>query len=391
MHCQVLCDTYAIPLTIQKVNAHGKFGESPEEAARNARYLAFTTLLSDGDLLLMAHHQDDQAETVLLQLLRGAGLEGISGMPESAPLGKGTLLRPLLDFDSQQILAYAEKNRLQWIEDPSNRDPRFDRNYLRQIIMPLIHARWPATSRVLSRAARHVADAADHQRKKQWELASKIAPHGHFVLSEASGLEEYELRLAIRGWFDGLGLRMPSERMTQSIIGELFGAGSDRLPKITLADGSHLVRYRQIAYRIPHSEEPSPCVWPDWRIPLQLPGNNGTLALAPADMGASALNFWDSAVIQIRYRVGGEKIRLPHRQGHHKLKDLFQEQGIPPWIRTRIPLIYLGEQLVWVAGFWPNVETLGAAERSSEPRPIWNPPESLDPSGALKSLKGLTR
>lgn len=390
-HCQNVCDAYQIPLEIQSVRAQGKSGESPEEAARNARYHAFNALLTDGDLLLMAHHQDDQAETVLLQLLRGAGLEGISGMPLATPLGKGILLRPLLDIDSRQILAYAEQKQLRWIEDPSNQDSRFDRNYLRKTILPLIQVRWPAVSRVLSRTARHAADAADHQRNQQRNLAAKIAPRGHFILSHTQGLDALELRLAIRGWFDGMGLRMPSERMTHSIVEELLGAGVDRNPMIRLPDGSQLVRYRDVAYRIPALAEPSPCTWPDWRQPISLPGDNGTLSMSIGDCAGAHQNLWDSHTISIRYRTGGEMIRLEGRQGHHALRDLYQERGIPPWVRKRIPLIYLRNQLAWVGGIWRNHEILGAADNVTTPRPIWSPPEGIDPSGALETLKNLPR
>ena len=383
LHCQSLCESYHIPLTILKVFAQSQRGQSPEEAARNARYQAFNDLLEPEDLLLMAHHQDDQAETLLLQLLRGAGLEGISGMPDSAPLGQGTLVRPLLDFDRAQILLYAETQRLHWVEDPSNRDARFDRNYLREHILPLIRARWPAMSRVLSRTARHAADAADHQRQQQRHLAGKTAPQGHFVLREAGLLHPFELRLAIRGWFEALGLRMPSERMTKTIIEELFDAGRDRTPRITLADGSHLVRYRGIVYRIPHFVPPVPCIWPDWRKALSLPGDNGTLTMTGCDSRYENHTPWDSAPIQVRYRSGGEKMQLSRREGHHALRDLFQERGIPPWIRERIPLIYVGDELAWVGHLWSNRAFFGGDSDPKGPCPIWIPPEGLDPLGAL--------
>ena len=391
LHCQFLCNAYEIPLTIRKVCAQSKIGESPEEAARNARYQAFMSLLDHGDVLLMAHHQDDQAETILLQLLRGAGLEGISGMPETAPLGQGTLLRPLLDVGSHQILGYAVENRLHWIEDPSNQDLRFDRNYLRQTIIPLIQARWPAASKVLSRTARHAAEAADHQRKEQKRWAAKIAPQGHFVLGEAQELNPLELRLAVRGWFDLLGLRMPSERLTQRIIDELFEAGSDRTPLITLTDGSQLVRYRGVAYRIPYFEEALPCAWADYREPLALPGNNGTLSFAPPSGPPGNQDPWLNSIIEIRYRSGGERIQLAKRQGHHALRDLFQESGVPPWVRRRIPLIYLDGKLTWVGGFWLNIEVLTMADGPTRPRPVWTPPGGLDPSGSLDRLQDLPR
>lgn len=333
----------------------------------------------------MAHHQDDQAETVLLQLLRGAGLEGISGMPESAPLGAGVLLRPFLRIESHHILNYAQQHGLCWIDDQSNQDTRFDRNYLRHTIIPKIKERWPATSRVLSRTARHAADAAEQQRKQQQALAEKIAPEGHFDLSAAEHLDPSALRLAIRGWFSHHSLRMPSERMIISIIEELFRSGTDRTPMILLPDGSRLHRYRNVAYRIPFFEQPSPCTWSDWRKPLILPGGNGTMAFN-CEM-ESMDSYWDSSVIQIRYRQGGEKIQLEGRRGHHALKDLFQEHRLPHWVRSHIPLLYLGGMLASVGGFWLNSEIFTHAQWHSVPRPRWRPPEGIDPTGALEALQ----
>ncbi|MEN9682093.1 MAG: hypothetical protein RLZZ627_1986 [Pseudomonadota bacterium] len=385
-HCQTLCDRYDIPLTIHSVNATPARGESPEEAARNARYQVFNRLIGEGDLLLMAHHQNDQAETVLLQLLRGAGLEGISGMPEKTPLGKGLLLRPLLHIEAAEILAYAHFRELMWIEDPSNLDPRFDRNYLRHHIMPLIEERWPAASRAISRSARHAGKGASHQRMQQIALANALAPSGHFDLKQAEQLEPEGLRLAIRGWFQSLNLRMPSEQMVEAFINEFMQAGADRTPVLRLSDGSELQRYRDVAYRIPHRDKAIPCRWVNWREPLPLPGDNGMIAMVPPKAGASKPSPWDSSGLEIRYRVGGEKIMLAGRQGHHYLKDLFQERGIPPWVRARVPLLYLGETLGCVGSFWPNAEVFNPATWASSHQPRWLPPAGLDPTGALESL-----
>ncbi len=385
--CQELCETLAVPLNIQQVDAKAKLGESPEEAARNARYAVFKSLLDQGDLLLMAHHQEDQAETVLLQLLRGAGVEGISGMPDCAPFAKGHLLRPLLQATTDQISGYAQQYGLRWVNDPSNQDQIFDRNYLRHTIMPLIKTRWPAAARALSRSARHAAGAANLQRKHQLALAEALAPENHFDLYAARELDPVDLRLAVRGWFARLRLRMPSEQMTETFIEQLIGADIDRMPMILLPDGSRLQRYRDVAYHIPAHKEPLACDWSNWRSSLELPGGNGSIAMTWSRELMTSSTIWDTDTIHIRYRIGGERIKLEGHQGWEALKDLFQEFGIPPWLRPRIPLVYLGNRLASVGGFWTNAEVFPASIWASSPRPCWIPPEGLDPTGSLNTLK----
>jgi len=387
-HCQNLCRGYDIPLAIHSVNAAASRGQSPEEAARDARYRVFNSLIGKGDLLMMAHHQDDQAETVLLQMLRGAGLEGISGMPEMSAIGGGLLLRPLLQFDAGQLLDYAKFKKLEWIEDPSNQDSRFDRNYLRHRIMPLVKRRWPSASRAISRSSRHAAKGAEHQRQQQVALAKSVAPSGHFDLRLANQLDPQSLRLAIRGWFQDLRLRMPTEQWIEIFIREFLKSGPDRNPVLRLSDGSQLQRYREVAYRIPLREMPAPCPWPNWRETLELPGANGTIAMTEPEGLRLSSSPWDLSTIQIRYRMGGEKIRLSGRDGHHCLKGLFQESGIPTWVRSHIPLLYLDDRLACVGGFWLNDDIFNPAIWANAGRPKWLPPKDLDPSGALEALQG---
>ena len=174
-HCRAVCETLAIPLTEVNVDARAAKGESPEAAARAARYCIFTDVLKAGDGLLLAHHRDDQAETLLLQLLRGSGPRGLAAMPAHRPQGAGWLGRPLLSFSRQELCRYAEAEKLQWIDDPSNFDTDFDRNFLRQRVLPLLQERWPAAATTLGRAAEHQAEAAEllHQlAEEDWQLTA---------------------------------------------------------------------------------------------------------------------------------------------------------------------------------------------------------------------------
>ncbi|MCB1775924.1 MAG: tRNA lysidine(34) synthetase TilS, partial [Candidatus Competibacteraceae bacterium] len=159
-HCAAVCRDLNLPFRVLKIDAGPMPGESPEAAARRARYAALAAELGPDSALLTAHHRDDQAETLLLQLLRGAGPHGLAAMPEAARLGEGWLLRPFLDVDRAELLVYARERRLCWIEDASNADTGFNRNYLRHQVLPVLRARWPAVNRTLSRSARLCAETA---------------------------------------------------------------------------------------------------------------------------------------------------------------------------------------------------------------------------------------
>jgi tRNA(Ile)-lysidine synthase len=384
-HCQNVCSTLDIPFIQIAVDAHPQPGESPEEAARNARYAAFDTILKPGDLIVLAQHREDQAETVLLQLLRGSGLEGISAMPQAHRLGDATVLRPLIDVDLAHIRAYATEHRLLWIEDPSNLDIRFDRNYLRNVVMPLLKERWPATTKVLSRTARHAAHSAQAQKSREKELVHALAPEGHLDLAGCRELSPYDQSLAIRGWFRSMSLRMPSEKRVQCLIHDFLKSSADRTPEIRLPDGTSLYRFRDRIYRIESVSSPLACRWNDWPNPIMLPGDNGMLATSgqqpPTSTGVQPL-------IEIRYRRGGEKIQIEGRNGHRELGNLCHEAGIPYWVRNRLPLIYVDEKLVAIADLWINTD--GLQHICPEFKALkyhWSNPEGLDPTGALNALR----
>jgi len=159
-HCQQVCDGMSVPLTIRTLSIDQKKGESLEAVARDARYAALAECLPEGGLCMTAQHRNDQTETLLLQLLRGAGVHGLAAMPASKNFSTGRLLRPLLHFSREDLLDYANRHRLVWIEDPSNQDNRFDRNFLRNEVLPVLRERWPGMDKSLSRSARHAASAA---------------------------------------------------------------------------------------------------------------------------------------------------------------------------------------------------------------------------------------
>lgn len=379
-HCAQICATLQVPLLLRVVQAQAATGESPEDAARNARYAALAQELKSGDVLLTAHHQDDQAETLLLQLLRGAGPRGLAAMPAMSPLGAAWMARPLLGVSRAVLRAYAEDVQLRWIDDPSNSDTRFDRNYLRAEILPNLKQRWPAAAATLARSAQHCADAA--------ELLETVARQDlHAVQSEAANAGEVgslsiarllqlptpRQRNVLRLWIEQCGLPLPQQRHLEHVLSDAVLAPADAEPCVRWP-GVEVRRYRDAL----HAMQPLPEL-PDIRnvlwqtdAPLHIEGL-GRLKVQPASgAGLSAEACREG--LRVAFRDGGERIKPPGRAHHATLKHLFQEAGVPPWQRERVPLLFIGSSLVAVAGHWIADEF---AARSGEPgwvvdwAPVW--------------------
>lgn len=356
-HCQHVCSELGVACCTVRVDASAKRGESPEAAARVARYAAFMEQMASGDWLLTAQHRDDQMETVLLQLLRGAGPKGLAAMPEHAPLGAGHQLRPLLGFDRDEIIQYARRHDLKWLDDPSNSDTRFDRNYLRGEVIPVLRARWPSLTRTVARSARLSAAAAESlAREAQADLAS-IVPASSAALPVGPLLELGGFRAGevLRLWLTATGVPTPSENMLHRIIDELAGARRDAEPMIEVGDGS-LRRFQGAIHYVPalpgdqqwhrdwHRD------WPDPGAPLALPHGLGTLhwQAAPSKSG-----------LRVSPRRGGERLVTAGSGPSRALKDVLREQGWPPWLRPLMPLVRDAEaQLVAVPGFTPGLRWL---------------------------------
>jgi tRNA(Ile)-lysidine synthase len=383
--CEASCRMLGIPFRLLRVNAAAKPGESPEEAARNARYDALRALLSDGEVLLTAQHRDDQAETLLLQLLRGAGIAGLAAMPERTAFGPGFLLRPLLSFSRGQLREYAQAHELTWIEDPSNRDLSYDRNFIRHEIIPLLENRWPATKDALVRTAQHCAEAQTLLNSLAADLLkSVIHPlRNTLLLDRLRPCSEADRRLILREWLRSRGFRMPSTRVIDRVLNETLNARPDRNPVIRWSEGE-IRRYRGEIFLMPAASpfHPNRVIPWDGATTLHLPDGNGDLSVTTEKRAGISLTAWRAGKITVRYRQGGESLRLPGREGSHDLKKLFQEAGITPWIRERTPLIYIGDELAAVAGWWVSDSYAG------QPNDFnivirWHAPENF--SGALPS------
>ncbi len=354
-HCSKVCSDLHVPLLTIRVDARANPGDSPEEVARRARYRALREHLAENDIVLTAQHRDDQAETLLLQLMRGAGLAGLAAMPESAALAPGFLLRPLLSFSRQELRAYALANGLNWIEDPSNEDTAIDRNFLRREIIPKLEQRWPGLGKALSRSAGHCAEAQQQLDDLSKDLCrSALNSDGLSLgLTALRSLCPADRRLVLREWMRSRGFRMPSQAVIERILNEVLSARPDKMPIVCWSEGE-VRRYKDGLYLRPCQppfDTSTVLLW-DGKGKLGLPCGNGELSSESSTAAGIAEEVWQKGTISVRYRQGGERCRLPGRSGTHELKKLFQEAAIPPWLRERIPLLYINGELAAIAGLW---------------------------------------
>lgn len=349
-HCQSVCDCLGVRLRVMRVQVPS--GASLERGARDARYQAFAQVIGAGEVMLTAQHREDQAETLLFRLLRGAGVRGLAAMPVHRPLAGGHLVRPLLGVSRAELEAYAVEHQLQWIADPSNADTRFSRNYLRHRVFPILTERWPQAVPGLARSAEHLSEAQgllDELARMDLQAAEQPSAFPwlglpSLALAPLRELSDARQRNALRHWLNPL-TRLPD---SDHWVGwqSLRDAKHDAQPLWSLADGQ-LHRCGERIWWLPSSwSEFSdvPVSWSDAQRPLRLPGNGELRFCGKAPAGP----------LEVRYRQGGEIVDVPGR-GRRDLKRLLNESGLPGFVRGRLPLLYRGEFLVGVpnlAGLW---------------------------------------
>lgn len=362
-HCATQCEAMGVSFKAVHVDASVCAGESPEAKAREARYQAFREFMEEGDCLLTAHHQDDQAETLLIQLLRGAGPRGLAAMPAYTDFATGWHARPLLGASRDELHDYAQREKLSWIDDESNSDTRFDRNFLRHEILPKLKSRFPGMASTLSRSANLCAEAAELLVNAAADDLSQVQlDEQSLSVSGLLAMGEVRARNLLHQWCRKRDLPTPSAAQLQCVWDEVIGAGEDSEPVVSWA-GGEVRRYRDALFLA------APLAAHD--ATLRLPwGVQSTLAIpALGELRAEqmpgqgvALSALEGKSLQIHFRQGGEKLRPAGREGHHALKKLFQEAGIPPWLRDRIPLLYADDQLLAVAGYWVAHEAATQAD-----------------------------
>ncbi len=349
-HCRRVSAELGIQFESIQLNLDIPAGESLEAVARKARYQALREHLSEHEVLMTAQHQDDQAETVLLQLLRGAGLDGLAAMPKVTSFGTGLHWRPLLDYSREQLEAYAKQNNLDYITDPSNKDTRFDRNYLRAAVIPLLKQRWPQMGQTLSRSAGLQAEAslllATFLEKEM--LAFSGSQQNTLSASTVTELPLIQQKAMLRHWIKQLGFKAPSAIKLKHVVEDVLNSRSEAMPLVSWQD-AEVRRYKDdvhIMAPLPLSLPSEPIEW-DLQQPLAL--GEGLPDLVPEDLGSLRDSLLrQNLTIRVRFRQGGERIRLENRQHTISLKNYYQQQKVPPWLRKTLPLVYANEQIIYV-------------------------------------------
>ncbi|GHE22330.1 tRNA lysidine(34) synthetase TilS [Halomonas urumqiensis] len=363
-HCRRLCSQLGVPLTVERVHVDPQAGKGLEGAARDARYAAFARCVPTGDTLWLAQHRDDQAETWWLAALRGSGVRGLGGMPGERLWHGRTLVRPLLEASRAELEAEAARLSLDWVEDPSNRDERLDRNFLRGSVLPLLETRWPRASAALARSAELAGEAdgllaelAELDLQRLGEEPSRLPIDGLATLSVA------RQRLLIRHACTRLTLPTPPARPLNALLEQLT-ARADAGVKVAWP-GGEARRWHGSLYLMPPTETP-PAGWQirwDGRSMLETPLGSIGVRLTPecADgagdhacvRGGCRTGF--RVALRVAFRQGGERLRLAGRGGRD-LKRLMQEAGVPPWRRAWLLVVWQADEVVAVldpqAGQW---------------------------------------
>jgi len=364
-HCQKICQQFAVDLQVCYVDASAQQGEGPEQAARKARYAALRENLQTTDCLLTGQHLDDQAETLLLQLMRSANAAGLAAMPAIKHRHGYLHARPLLSFSRAELLRFASEKELQWIEDPSNQDQNLDRNFIRHSLVPLLQSRWPELNTGLATVASLQANnlvVLDDM--AAIDLANCIVDKKHISVSDAycivsilsltrlRQLSSERLLNLLRSWIILYAEQQPTRNILQEIENGLIESTDDSQPVITLA-GFEFRKFDNALYLLARShlnENLSEHQWcPGSDQSLQLENCRLVVADEPSLRLDKALF---NQCLSIRYRQGGEKLHPAGRRHSRSLKKLLQEASVPPWQRDYIPLVYLGDELVAVAGLW---------------------------------------
>jgi len=348
-HARQVCASLNVPLVIRSVQVSNE-GDGLEASARLARYAEFSTLLGTDEHLLLAQHAEDQAETFLLQALRGSGPDGLSAIPRKRRFAAGFMARPMLGCTKESLLDEARHRQLDWIEDPSNQEARHDRNFLRLKVMPLLQSRWPAATRTLGRAA-HRCAAASHILStvaKQDFQQVHVDGTAYLSLSELKQMPRERAYAVLRLWVHQRGLRMPRLQDLAQVMSDLVDARHDSNGVVNVRD-YEFRRYKDsLCLLMPHVEtEPYRHIWNAPFEELHIVETGLTLSRSSCEK--QGIRLPDSGSIIVKSRAGGELIKLGEPAYHKMVKKILQESSVPPWQRDSIPLLYIDDRL---AAIW---------------------------------------
>ena len=352
-HCADVCKELSIEYYCQQVEVENIKTLGMEAAARLARYQAIEQLLTPSDVLVTAQHQHDQAETLLLQLLRGAGPKGLAAMAPKSSMGNMTVIRPLLDISQEDIQLYAQQQDLKWIEDPSNVDTRWSRNYLRHNVWPKLEQRWPQAAITLSRSAQHCAEASEllvELAQQDMKLLAVNEQSDWLPISSLLNLSVARQRNLLRHYIESRQFPLPSTTVLQCVIDEVCLAAQDKEPLVSWA-GVEVRRYQDRLFIMnplrPHDVLQAMVLRNTSAVVLQNDQQLVWQEMQGTGLSASVV----SKELRLAFRQGGERIQLQGHQHHKTLKHLFQQWHIPPWQRDRIPLLFFGDNLIAVVGY----------------------------------------
>lgn len=348
-HCAQVCKGYGIDYVEEQVTVELRGEEGLEESARRVRYACLARHVGEG-VLLTAHHEDDQAETVLIQLLRGSGLKGLSAMPVKKPFGSGVHGRPFLSFSRAILEAQARNEGLNWIEDESNQNSQFTRNFIRHDILALLKMRWTTATETIARSASHCAEAQALLHEFAQEVCSAAQGSRPHTLSvkKLLALDVKRQKLTLRAWIEAQGCPFPNTKKLQAMQAQMLTAACDRNPCVTWQD-VEMRRYRDDLYLL-RAQKAHDVGWAAiWHI-TDTPLDMGFGFLKATKVQGKGLRV-DKGPVSIRFRKEGESADLPSR-GRHHLKNLFQEWGVPPWERSRVPLVFRGKKLIAAVGYF---------------------------------------
>ncbi len=347
-HCRNLCQQLDMPFQLLQAEVSDECRKGLEARAREARYTAFESIAKNGDLLLTGQHADDQSETLLLHLLRGSGVEGLAAIHPIRTWSKGWIGRPLLGARREQLLEYVTAQGYRWNEDPSNQDLSVRRNFLRHKVLPVLTETWPQAVSSLNQSAEHCNDAMENLAElaqmdiQRLQISALDRLLHRLLLTPLLQLPVRRQRLILRSWIRQQGRQTPGSKKLNSFLQQLASTSNDSRCELRW-QGHRMASHRQYLYLDAEKPSHKPGIKStDW--PQQSDWHGSLCVNKPLEF-----NFDNYSISS---RTGGESINLATRGGSHSLKKLFQESGIPPWLRSSIPLLYQGNKLLAVGDLW---------------------------------------
>lgn len=376
-HCARCARQLKLSLRVLDACIRPARGQSPEAVARDARYALLARALEPGEVLVTAQHRDDQAETLLLQLFRGAGVQGLAGMPPVAPFGPGRIARPLLQASRDDIEAYARAHRLRWVEDPTNTQTRFARNRLRHNVLPRIREHWKGVDSAIARSARHLAEAATLLEELARGDLDVAADGADLNVARLRALPAARRRNALRAFISRAGVELPDTSRLAEIVGPLLAARADAQPEVRW--GGAVLRRRdgrlqlQVTSEHPGSStrESAAKSW-RWTEQRECPlSDGGALTLIEDDAGPIDLDRAPQ-VVQLKSRAGGESLRPGLGARTKSLKSLLQAAKMTVEMRARLPLLYSGDRLIAAGDRWIDASIMANDKSPRRARLVWS-------------------